>query len=219
MLQPVQCLDSNRNNLLILKEYFYQLQTSLLTVILFQHFEAVIPQFPFISVFIEKSSVSVTVAPVKVICFLHWLMKWSFFLLFQTFTVISGCCGLSGFMRLFVSMKSESEGRSVVSNFLWPHGLHCPWNSPGQNAGVGRLSLLQGIFPTQGLNPGLPHRRQILYQLSHKESPRIREWIAYPFSSRSSWPRNRTRVFCIAGGFFTNWAMREAFVSIAWYLS
>ena len=43
-----------------------------------------------------------------------------------------------------------------------------PWTSPGQNTGVGSLSLLQGIFPTQGLNPGLLHFRQILYQLSHK---------------------------------------------------
>ena len=47
----------------------------------------------------------------------------------------------------------------------------CPWNSPGQNTGVGSLSLLQGIFPTQGSNPGLPHCRRILYQLSHKGSP------------------------------------------------
>ena len=46
--------------------------------------------------------------------------------------------------------------------------MDCPWNSPGQNTGVGSLSLLQGIFPTQGLKPGLPHCRQILYQLSHK---------------------------------------------------
>ena len=45
---------------------------------------------------------------------------------------------------------------------------------------------ISGIFPTQGLNPGLPHCRQILYQLSHKGSPRILEWVAYPFSSRSS---------------------------------
>ena len=45
--------------------------------------------------------------------------------------------------------------------------LYCPWNSPGQNTGVGSCSLLQGTFPTQGLNPGLPHCRQILYQLSH----------------------------------------------------
>ena len=51
-----------------------------------------------------------------------------------------------------------------------------PWNSPGQNTGVGSLSLLQGIFPTQGSNPGLPHCRQILYQLSCKGSPRILEW-------------------------------------------
>ena len=48
--------------------------------------------------------------------------------------------------------------------------LYSPWNSPGQNAGVGSLSLLQGIFPTQGSNPGLPHCRWILYQLSHKGS-------------------------------------------------
>ena len=65
-----------------------------------------------------------------------------------------------------------------------------PWNSPGQSTGLRRLSLLQGIFPTQGLNPGPPHCRQILYQLSHKGSPRILEWVAYPFSSRSSRPRN-----------------------------
>jgi len=48
------------------------------------------------------------------------------------------------------------------------------------------FSLLQGIFPTQGSNPGLPHCRQILYQMSHKGSPRILEWVAYPFSSGSS---------------------------------
>ena len=59
----------------------------------------------------------------------------------------------------------------------------------------------------QGLNPGFPRCKQILYQLSHKGSPRILEWVAYHFSSRSIWPRNRTRVSCIAGGFFTNWAI------------
>ena len=53
---------------------------------------------------------------------------------------------------------------------LRPHGQYSPWNSPGQNTGVDSLSLLQGIFPTQGLNPGLPHCRWILYQLSHKGS-------------------------------------------------
>ena len=52
-----------------------------------------------------------------------------------------------------------------------------PWTiqSPGQDTGVGSLSLLQEIFPTQGSNPGLPHGRQILYQLSHKGNPRILE--------------------------------------------
>ena len=43
-----------------------------------------------------------------------------------------------------------------MSNSLQPHGLYSPWNSSGQNTGVGGLSLLQGIFPTQGSNPGLP---------------------------------------------------------------
>ena len=61
-----------------------------------------------------------------------------------------------------------------------------------KNTGVGSLALLQGIFPTQGSNPGLPHCRLFLYQLSHKGSPRILEWVAYPFSSRSSRPRNQT---------------------------
>ena len=108
---------------------------------------------------------------------------------------------------------SENESCSVVSDSLQPHGLYSPWNSPGQNTGVGSLSLLQGIFPTQGSNPGLPHCRWILYQLSPKGSPRIPEWVAYPFSSRSSWPRNRIGVSCIAGGFFISWATREAWKS------
>ena len=64
-----------------------------------------------------------------------------------------------------------TENLSVVADSLRPYGLYSPWNSPGQNTGVGRLSLLQGIFPTQGLNPGLPHCRRILYQLSHQGSP------------------------------------------------
>ena len=99
-----------------------------------------------------------------------------------------------------------------MSDTLLPHGLYSLWNSPGQNTGVGSLSRLQGICPTQGLNPSLPQCGHILYQLSHKGSPRILEWVACPFSSRSSQPRNQTGVTCIAGGFFTNWAIREAVV-------
>ena len=77
--------------------------------------------------------------------------------------------------------ERESESHSVVSNSLWLHGLYSPWNSPDQNTGVGSCSLLQGIFPTQGSNTGLPHCRQILYQLSYLGSPRMLEWEAYPF--------------------------------------
>ena len=63
------------------------------------------------------------------------------------------------------------ESCSVVSNSLWPHGLDSSWNSPGQNTGVGSRFLLQGIFPTQGSNPGLPQCRWVLYHLSHREAP------------------------------------------------
>ena len=109
---------------------------------------------------------------------------------------------------------TESESLSVLSDSLWLHGLYSPWNSPGQNTGVGSLSLLQEIFPTQESNPGLPHCRQILYQLSYKGSPRILEWITYPFSRGFSWPRNQTRVSCIAGRYFTNCTIRVGNVSI-----
>ena len=54
---------------------------------------------------------------------------------------------------------------------LRPHGLYSPWNSPGQNTGVGSLSLLQEIFLTQGSNWGLLQFRQILYQLSYEGAP------------------------------------------------
>ena len=57
-----------------------------------------------------------------------------------------------------------------MTNSLLPHGLYSPWNSPSQNTGVGSCSLLQGIFPTQGLNLGLPHCKQMLYQLRHAKS-------------------------------------------------
>ena len=74
----------------------------------------------------------------------------------------------------------------------------------------GSLSLLQGIFPTQGSNPSLPHYRQILYHLSHQGSPKILKWAAYPFSRGTSRPRNQTGVSCIAGGLFISWAAGKA---------
>ena len=115
-----------------------------------------------------------------------WVSGWGY--------VSCGCC---------VKQRSEVKVTQLCPTLCNPHGLYSPWNSPGQNTGVGSLSLLQGIFPTQGLNPGLPHCRQILYQLNHKGSPTL-EWVAYPFSSGSSRPRNQPGVSCIAGGFFTN---------------
>ena len=76
--------------------------------------------------------------------------------------------------------------------------------SPGKNTGVGCHALLQEMFPIQGSNSGLLHCRWFLYHLSHQGSPRIPEWVAYPFSRGSSQARNQTRVSCIACGFFTS---------------
>ena len=75
----------------------------------------------------------------------------------------------------------------VVSDSFRPHGLQpvrlpCPWNSPGKNTEEGCHFLLQGIFLTQGPNPCFLHCRQILYHVSHQGSPRILEWVVYPFS-------------------------------------
>ena len=102
-----------------------------------------------------------------------------------------------------------------MSNSLQTCGLHSPWNYAGQNTGVGSLSFLQGIFPAQRLNPGLSHCRWILDQLSYKGSPRIVEWVSYPFSSGSSQPRNLTGISCIAGRLFSNWVIRKASL-VAW---
>ena len=80
------------------------------------------------------------------------------------------------FPYAFKKGKSERESRSVVSNSLRLYGLYSPWNSLGQNTGVDSLSLLQGIFPTQGSNPGLLQCRWILYQLSHKGSTSVKNY-------------------------------------------
>ena len=136
----------------------------------------------------------------------HILKKWKKKIQFQKSWIKWLDSPLLMFSPLII--ESESESHSVVSDSFRPHGLYRPWNSPGQNTGVGSLSLLQGIFPTQGLNPGLLPCRWILYQLSHQGSPRILEWVAYPFSS-GSW------VSCFAGGFFTNSAIREALLLLS----
>ena len=117
------------------------------------------------------------------------------------------------------TVSSSSESHSVVSNSLQLHGLYSPWNSPGQNTEVGSLFLLQRIFPTLGSNLGLLNGRQILLPAEPQgksKNTRVGS-LAYPFSSGSSWPRNQTRVSCIAGGFFTNWAIREVHYHIYMY--
>ena len=75
--------------------------------------------------------------------------------------------------HLILFSINKCVSRSVVPNSLRPHGLQptrllCPWDFPGKDTGVGCHFLLQGIFPTQGSNPGLLHCRQILYRLSYK---------------------------------------------------
>ena len=126
---------------------------------------------------------------------LHW--RWINVLLYMCCSVLTQLC-----LPLCDPMDCSTPGSSV-------HG-----DSPGKNTGMGCHALLQGIFSTQGSNPGLLHCRQILYHLSHQGSPRILEWVAYPFSRGSSWPRNQTRVSYIADRFFTSWATREALYCI-----
>ena len=78
---------------------------------------------------------------------------------------------LSVFNPLFLQQHKPWRGMTNPQYSQFFHGLYSPWNSPGQNTGVGSCSLLQGIFQTQGSNPGLPHSRWIPCQLSHQGSP------------------------------------------------
>ena len=99
---------------------------------------------------------------------------------------------------------------SLQPHGLWPARLLSPWGFFSQEHWSGLPCPLQGIFQTQGLNPGLPHCRWILCHLSHQGSPRILEWVAYPFSRGSFLPRNLTAVSCIVGRFFTSWPTKES---------
>ena len=112
----------------------------------------------------------------SVICNIHnlnpWFKKksvllWQWFLTFSIFTslyCISLVCVLS------CSVMSSSLGAHTVCSLP---GSSVHGDSPGKNTGVDCHALLQGIFPTQGSNPGLPHCRQILYCLSHQGNPYI----------------------------------------------
>ena len=114
---------------------------------------------------------------------------------------------LSDFTFTFIFIKNE--GCSVVSDSLRPHGLYSPWNSPGQNIGVCILSLVQGIFLTQGSNPGLLHCRQILYQLSHKGCPPTLLLFFYCNGS----------LICPPWSYGCRWTDYIIFMSICWMKS
>ena len=93
--------------------------------------------------------------------------------------------------------RKESLGLTAgeLNDPVWSVALHVsrllhPWDSPGKNTGVGCLSLLQGIFPTQGSNPGLPHCRQTLYRLSYQGSPKHYEGI-WKLMFLCSWKKKR----------------------------
>ena len=104
-----------------------------------------------------------------------------------------------------------------------PPGFSVHGESPGKNIGMGFHALLQGIFPTQVSNPGLPHCRRILYQLSHQGSPRILEWVACPFFENLPnpgmiLPRNRIRVSWIPKCLLTDkWIKKMWYVCIYTY--
>ena len=119
-----------------------------------------------------------------------------------------------------------------MSNSFRPHGLYSSWNSPDQNTGVGSLSLLQGIFPTQGLNPGLPHCRWILYQLSYHSVDKLKKKSLQLYGPPDSWaPKfliRNMRIYwgslvcdelllscCFQGSFSVFWRLA---CNISWYL-
>ena len=105
-----------------------------------------------------------------------WELSWPKHLNQMQSTVPAGMLNVIINKSFSITLKSKVKVKMlVVSDSLQPHGLQpsrllCPWNSPGKNTGVGSHSLLQRIFPTQGLKLGLPHCRQVLYHLSNQFS-------------------------------------------------
>ena len=113
--------------------------------------------------------------------------KHAHYILFLCFCLVAQLC-----LTLCNPMDCSPPGSSV-------HG-----DSPGKNTGVGSHTLLQGIFPTQGSNPGLPHGRWILYHLSHPGKPKNTGVGSLSFSRESSQTWHQTWVSRIAVRFFTS---------------
>ena len=142
---------------------------------------------------------------------LLWIVGWCLLSFKKMLKLLIPC--LECALQMMSEWVKVAQSCPALFDPLWPHGLYSSWNSPGQNTGVDSLSLFQGDLSNPGIEPRSPVLQAVLYQLSHRGSQRILEWVAYPFCSRFSRPRNQTRVSCIAGGFFTNWAIREVLSS------
>ena len=149
----------------------------------------------FVAVLVKKSSMPWNKRPPKVnvfqnsrACCVAFLCSWGRSCLRSVFEGWSavGCscvCDSDGVLTLLSFPKSSNFLKLLIKVaqlcLTLCDPMDCtPWNSPGQNTGVGSLSLLQGIFPTQGSKSGLPHCRQILYQLSHREAQEY--WSGWP---------------------------------------
>ena len=95
---------------------------------------------------------------------------------------------------LFQLVRITQVSCSVMSNSLLPHGLYSPWNSLGKNTGLGIHSLLQGIFPTQGSNPGLPHCSRFFTSWATRETQFIHStniyWASYQLPGKRRFTMN-----------------------------
>ena len=137
--------------------------------------------------------------------------------IFYAFWYTQSCISVTAFLfqDAFITPCKKVK---VVSDSLGPHGLHRPWNSPGQNTGVGSCSLLQGIFPAQGLDPGLPHCRRILYHLSHPgESHSFAGMSRLLFSQPAVTANPLSLYVCLFCAFPIDW-VRVYVVSSVWTL-
>ena len=98
-------------------------------------------------------------------------------------------------------MKVKVAQSLFATHGLGPARLLCPWNSPGRNTEVGSHSLLRGIFPTQGLNLGLLHCRQILYHLSHQRQAQITKPVSLRYLPRWRILSMEETLFCLVSSY------------------
>ena len=110
----------------------------------------------------------------------YWILIYMCYPLSSFFQILGSCSLKSNrwFEPKLILVLSVSVSHSVMPDSLRPHGLQptsllCPWDFPGKNTGMGCHFLLQGIFPTQGSNPGLLYCRQILLPSELQEKPKL----------------------------------------------